>query len=155
MPILSQSTPSIRTAPPPPPSKSAPIPSSSYPLVRMRKAVTSSGQIVGFALWKFYADLARNASAIGKDETESGDQGNESGTKKESKWPEGANVQLCEAVFRMSDEVCKLALQGKKYAGMLHFHFVYPPSLRLLSLGAPCMHTWQVHISLTYFAFSS
>jgi hypothetical protein len=129
----------------------------------MRKAAIPSEQIVGFALWKFYADLARNASVIGQNGTESENQWNEestgavneSGTKEESKWPEGANVQLCEAVFRMSDEVCKLALQGNKFAGMLHLHFVYPPSLRLLGLGAPCVHTWQVHISLTYFAFSS
>jgi len=41
----------------------------------MRRAVTLSGQIVGFALWKSYTDLARNASAIGQDGTESGTKG--------------------------------------------------------------------------------
>jgi hypothetical protein len=103
---------------------------SSYPLVRMRKAITPSGQIVGFALWKFYTDLTRNPSAIGQEGFGSRDQGNDSGTatgmrigkgSQESKWPEGANVQLCGAVFRMSDELCKLAMAGKKYAGM---HFI-------------------------------
>lgn len=42
----------------------------------------------------------------------------------ESDWPEGANVELCEAVFGMSDELCRLAMRGKKYAGKLHSHIV-------------------------------
>jgi hypothetical protein len=36
----------------------------------------------------------------------------------ENKWPEGTNVELCGAIFGRSDELCKLAMRGKKYAGM-------------------------------------
>lgn len=91
----------------------------SYPPIRMRKAVTSSGQVVGFALWKFYTDPM---SLDGQD----GDQDQRPGnvTDNESKWPEDANVQLCETVFGMSDELCKLAMRGKKYAGTLHLRIV-------------------------------
>jgi hypothetical protein len=53
---------------------------SSYPPVRMRKAVTLSGQIVGFALWKFYTDHTRNPSAICQEGFGSRDQGDDSGT---------------------------------------------------------------------------
>lgn len=33
-------------------------------------------------------------------------------------------MQLCEAVFGVSDEMCRLAMRGMKYAGMWHFHVV-------------------------------
>jgi hypothetical protein len=95
----------------------------------MRKAVTSSGQIVGFALWKFYTDVTQNPVANIQDGLDSRETGAENEKEKnkgseEGNWPEDANVELCEAVFGMSDELCRLAMRGNKYAGKLHFHIV-------------------------------
>lgn len=101
---------------------------SSYPPVHMRKAATASGQIVGFALWKFYTDIAQNPAVIGQDGVDSQDPGEATGkgvgkdSEEDNQWPEGVNVELCEAVFGMSDRLCMLAMRGKKYAGMLHLH---------------------------------
>jgi hypothetical protein len=93
---------------------------SSYPPERMRKAINELGQIAGFAIWKFYTDLAQNPPSDGQKEDQAKATEADTGTVSESKWPEGANAQLCEAVFGMSDELCKLSMRGRKYAGMLH-----------------------------------
>jgi hypothetical protein len=94
--------------------------------VRLRKAVTEDGVIVGFALWKFYEQNDQLSL-----DTEDGlrETGTDSGLEKaeENKWPEGANVELCEAVFGRSDEHCKLSMRGKKYAGTFYI-CIYSPS---------------------------
>jgi GNAT superfamily N-acetyltransferase len=73
-------------------------------VVRMRKAATTDGRIVGFAYWKFYYE-----PRIVPPERE----------KSLFAWPEGANPELCEAVFARADRIRDAALGGKRYAGML------------------------------------
>jgi hypothetical protein len=63
----------------------------------------------------------------------------------ESKWPEGATVQLCGVVFGMSDELCKLAMVGEKYAGMPHFL-----SSELEFGGSKRAHVASPHLSYSF-----
>jgi hypothetical protein len=115
--------------------------------VCMHKAVVDDEKIVGFALWKLYENndqlpLEDQNGLPAQDQL----QVNGTGTKKEianeNKWPEGANIELCQAAFGRSDELCKLAMRGKKYAGA-YIHFsVYSPSFTKRPKG---INTWQIH----------
>ncbi len=96
-------------------------------VIRMRKAVSAdaSGRIVGFAYWKFHLDphndeagkdsKAPNGDVIGdgKEEKEGGEG---KGTVTSTPWPEGANVELCEAVFVKADKLRERLLKGSPHA---------------------------------------
>ncbi|KAI9746609.1 MAG: hypothetical protein M1818_000322 [Claussenomyces sp. TS43310] len=90
--------------------------------IRMNKAVTSDGAVVGASYWKFFPE-SWDALA--------GDKGSD------SKWPEGANVELCEAVFGASDENRKRTMTGKAYA--LCNIMVVVPEYQRMGIGTMLM----------------
>jgi hypothetical protein len=75
-------------------------------VVRMRKAVTQDGKIVGFTYWRFYYEPRILPSK-----------------RVPFTWPEEANPELCDAVFGRADRIRDHALSGKRYAGMEIYPF--------------------------------
>ena len=100
-------------------------------VVRMRKAVTKEGRIVGFTFWKFlddgYDKLSGDEDEETKDEKmEEADEIDGLETvedleeQQQSRWPEGADVEFCEAVFGKSDELREATFKGTRHVGKFY-----------------------------------
>jgi hypothetical protein len=102
-------------------------------VVRMRKAVTKEGRIVGFTFWKFLEDGYNKPSGDQDEEVldenieeadevngaEGADEAEEQEQEQQSRWPEGADVEFCEAVFGKSDELREAVFKGQRHASTL------------------------------------